>query len=208
MAKTVIDFRFVELRYELWCLKQYRQSLERQLEIMWKNAALLAGSDPDYELADQERRETVESVIPRYYRGPFLITLWSVFESGIFDISRYIAEKKGVALNLSDIKGDTPRERWNKYFTHVLKWDLGIATADWTRLREIQDLRNAIAHTNGRITLLNDTLARKIRSWAKQNRGIKLRYDLILLSAKYIDDAGVFVDRVLSGIVERVLKET
>lgn len=214
MAKIQIDFRFVELGYELWGLERYREVLEEQVKFLrdqkeiqakaWLKQEGICPGNAGYHIAMQEVSELVDGVVPRFYRGPFLVALWSIFESGMEEISRYVSEKRGAGLRLRDIYGRTPEDKWRKYFEYVLDYDLRIDESSWKRLEELRALRNALAHSNGRVGLLKDDLSNKIKRWAEENRGIYIHLDFVTVSQKYAKEANDLVQNLLTDLISRV----
>jgi hypothetical protein len=216
MTKIHVDLRFAELEYELWGLDKYRTLLEDQIAFLQEQETIRTRAelkskgyepgDGDYELSMQELYDLIKGIIPRFYRGPFLVALWGIFESGIDEISRYIAEEKKCALRLRDIAGRDLKEKLSKYFNHVLKYDLGIESKTWNKLEEIKILRNVIAHSNGRISLSGD-LKSKVERWARDKRGIDIYYDFLILSDKYIQFASSTIIDILTGLISRTKKD-
>jgi hypothetical protein len=213
MTEILLDFRFVELDYELWGLEQYRGILEEQVVYLQSQKTAqaearlkkegLTPDDPDYDLAMQELSELIHGVIPRFYRGPFLVALWGVFESGIEEVGRYIADKKHTPLRLSDIQGRSPKERCEKYFTHILNFDLGIDGDKWKQLEELRTIRNALAHCNGRISLLKKDARSQILCWVKDDRGIYIDFDFLILSKQYLETANLLIQQLLTDLIAR-----
>lgn len=212
MTKIHVDLRFAELEYELWGLDKYRALLEDHIAFLQEQETIRVRAelktkgyepgDGDYELIMQELYDLIKGIIPRFYRGPFLVSLWGIFESGIEEISRHIAEKRGSHLLLRDIQGKNPKDRWSKYFTHVLKWNIGIHNDKWNKLEEIRTLRNVIAHSNGRLSLSGNHKA-KIERWARERRGIDIYYDFLILSDEYIQFASSTIIDILTGLITR-----
>jgi len=218
LDRIEIDFRFVELQYELWALDAYRETLEEQIEVLRRNKKAdvlaqlekdgLTPDDPEYHSEYEMVYTLVDEIVPRFYRGPYLVALYGIFESAIEEMAGYIATQKGIALRLRDISGRTARERWSKYYSHVLDYEIGINESTWTKIEELRELRNAISHCNGRLSLLNPNLADKIRGWVAEKRGITTDYEFLLLSKEYLESAAVLVVSTIETMVERVKGDT
>lgn len=214
MSRVEIDLRFVDLQYELLALDAYRETLEEQLVVLRRarkadiEAQLkkdgLTPDDPEFHWEYESVFTLVDEIVPRFYRGPYLVALYGIFESAMEEIASYVANKKGISLRLRDISGRSPRERWSKYFRLVLNYDIGIHEKTWSELEELRELRNAISHCNGRIGLLNPSLASKIKSWAKENRGIHVDYEFLLLSKDYLESVAILVVDTIEKMLERV----
>lgn len=207
------DFRFVQLDWELHSLGWYREKLEellafqRDQERTRLNAELAKLDDPaDRQAAWQEEEALVDEVMPRFSRGPFLISLWAVFESGMNEIADYIAKAKGLRLRVADLDKRTGLGRWKKYFSAVADFELGIEEAAWQRLVELYDVRNLLAHANGRLDGGTD-LCKKVRKWCAEGRGLAEGSRFLLVSDEYARSAHELVSGVLLRLTSRVKAE-
>jgi hypothetical protein len=212
VPKIKLDFRFTDLEHEVWSIGKYREVLEEQLTLA-KEQALQRVHDAERQedIGEEDRGLAIaqayvlgEEVLPRFYRGPFLITLWAVFELAITEVADYLAEKKGASLKLSDIKGRDQREQWTKYYTHVIEYPLQFEEITWQRFKELRQIRNVLAHSNGR---LDDKTRRKIEPWCIENSGLLLHYDLLHISAEYVREAEMLVTTTLTSLVRRVKED-
>ena len=52
---------------------------------------------------------------------PFLVALWSAYESAIINIASYLQKRDNISLNLQNIQGDNFLKRAKKYFDDVLQ---------------------------------------------------------------------------------------
>ena len=207
-----VDFRFVELEHELDSLSTFREVFEEQLNFVEDqqrirlNARFASAEwdDADRQVASQEVDFLVEEVLPRFFRGPFLISLWAVFESGMIELADYLAEKKQLPLKLRDIRGCNPFDQWNKYYTHVAGYSLGFDESTRQKLEELRLVRNALAHANGRIDLVKQRDREKLEMWCAEDRGLHTRFHLLIFSVEYTREAEVLVTEALSGLLSRV----
>jgi hypothetical protein len=217
MTKIDGDLRFVEIGYELWGLAHYRETLEEQIiqladqkkrEVRKRLASEgLTPDDPEYSSEVQQIDTLTDEVLPRFFRGPFLISLWAVFESGMNEIGEYLGSRRATVLRPRDIRGRDPKDTWAKYFDHVVKYPLGIDDTTWQRLDELREVRNAMAHANGRVELLAEPLRRKIEEWCAEQRGLSTYFGLLIIAAVYVRDANELVDDTLSSLIARVRKD-
>lgn len=215
MSKIKIDFRFIDLEHEVWSLGKYREVLEEQLTLA-KGQALQRAHDTerqadlgeaDRELAIAQAYVLGEEVLPRFYRGPFLITLWAVFESGITEVADYLAEMKGISIKLRDIKGSNQRDQWTKFYTHVAEYPLQLKEVTWQRFEELRQVRNVLAHSNGRLDRLADDRRKKIEQWCAEGRGLRSYHDLLHISAEYVREAEMLVADTLVSLIRTVRKD-
>lgn len=210
-----MDFRFVELDHEVTSLATYREILEEQLTIRKDQERLRLRArlmSPESEMDDAERQFAneevnilVEEILPRFFRGPYLIALWALFESGIIEVADFIAMTKPLSLKLRDIRGRGPKDQWNKYFTHIASYPLGFTDCTWERLEELRQVRNVLAHANGRLDLVKDDKSRrKLEKWCRENRGLSEHSNLLIVSADYTRAAQILVTDTLSSLISRV----
>lgn len=213
MSKLVIDFRFVEIDYELWALGEYLDMLEQQLPVLRNQAREqtyaqlrdeeVEADDPEVDFAFQELDELVERVLPRFFRNPFLVTLWAIYESAIIGIADYLKEQQGQALGIQDIRGGF-LDRARKYFDYVLELPLCTDAQVWQRLRMMMVLRNAIAHGNGRIAAINKGSQKKIESWAQGNIDISIPHGNLTISEHFLRETYTIVNESLNDLLHRV----
>ena len=129
VAKIHVDFRFIGLEHELLSLAKYREVFEEQLtflkdqERVRLRARLTSAEsemdDAERQFASEQVDLLVEEILPRFFRGPYLIALWALFESAIIELADYLAKKKQLLLKLRDVRGRDPMDKWNKYYSHV-----------------------------------------------------------------------------------------
>jgi len=214
VVRIHVDFRFVELETELQSLSKYREVFEEQLNFVkdqerTRLRARFASpvsemDDADRQFASEEVDNLVEEILPRFFRGPYLIALCALFESGVIELADYLAEEKQLSLKLSDIQARKPLKRWDKYYTHVARFPLGFDDSTWERLEELRVVRNVLAHSNGRLDLAEESARRKVKKWCKENRGLYVHFDLLIVSAEYTRAAQVLVIDTLSILIDRV----
>ena len=217
MAKIHVDFRFIDLEHELWSLGKFRELFEEQLTFLKDQErvrlrARLSGTesemdDAERQFASEQVELLVEEVLPRFFRGPYLIALWALFESGMIELADYLAQRKQLPLKLRDVRGRDPVEQWNKYFTHVASFPLGVAESTWENLDELRQVRHILAHANGRLDLAEESTRRKVERWCGETRGLRAHFNLLIVSAEYTRSAQVLVTDTPSGLIGRVRTE-
>jgi hypothetical protein len=212
-----VDFRFVDLDHELSSLVRYREIFEEQLiflkeqERVRLRARLISREseldDAERQFAREEVDLLVEEILPRFFRGPYLIALWALFESGIIEVADYLATTKQLSLRLRDFRGRDPKDQWNKYYTHIAGYPLGFSDFAWARLEELRQVRHVLAHANGRLDLAEDSARRKLETWCGENRGLSAHFNLLIVSGDYTRAAQKLVTDTLSCLTGRVRAE-
>src|SRR5271169_130595 len=158
MTWVHIDLRFADVLYELSAAEQYIASFERQLPLLVKqerdnliariNSEGLDNNDGETTLYQQEFYDLTENVLPRFFRGTIIVTVWAIFEAGVIDVAKQLKSEQNKTLDIDDLKGDF-LERAKKYFRHILNLPLNDSSKEWQHIKMLLVLRNAIAHCNG-----------------------------------------------------------
>jgi hypothetical protein len=208
MAVIDIDLRFVDVTYELWALREYREVLERQLiairsDLEAQLKARLKGEDDEEEqsLAHQEHDELAEHILPRMFRCPLLVSLFAVYESGVTDVAEYVRGQRGATLRLDDMRRADFLDRAKLYFEHVLHFPLVRSEGEWHRLRMLATLRNMQAHANGRSRASPPSVVKKLYGW--EQLGVELHFGRLEISETFLRSMLETVDGTLSDLVAR-----
>jgi hypothetical protein len=188
-----MPFLFADIKYEISVLGEFLETLEKQLHYLHEQAAIQRDAklrktknDVDRIIERDEFWEKTENVLPRFFRGPFLVSLWAVYESGVYEIANDKRKEQGIGLKLQDIKGSFP-ENAKKYFKHVLKTPLCNDNTLWQELMRLSDLRNLLAHGNGKLeSIKNIKDWKKFYKWEDDNIGITFYMGLLILSKDFL----------------------
>ncbi len=175
MSKTRrLYFRLSGVSLEINTLEEHLELIEEQIgrstrlatcELDSKREELrndVTADEYDWDMLYLRHRCYVEVTVPRVLRNPFLISLFAVYESSVTTIAELIQEDKGQKLSLDDIRRNDFLERAKRYYRHILQFELSTDNERWKRLKELSDLRHAIAHANGRFEAISEGLRRRI----------------------------------------------
>ena len=87
-----------------------------------------------------------------------------------------------------------------KYYRYVLQFELSTDNESWKRLKLLYDLRNAMAHANGRLDMVKgDKRKKRILS----ERGVEDRYGFIVVSGDFLRETFEVVKGEVSGLTGR-----
>lgn len=210
-----IDLRLFDVSYELRALKDHLGLVEQEImrirneEEDRLHASLkregLSPNDDDWDIFRQEFYEKTEFLLPRFLRVPFLVALYAVYESAVIEVSRKMQRKLSQAISIDDLRGDF-LERAKKYYEHILRFKLCTRPRHWERITMLSELRNAIAHANGRVEMLNPGVQKKISKWEKQKLGLSMDYGYIIIDAKLAKNLLESVQSSLTDLVDRFKK--
>lgn len=210
--KINIDFRLLDVSLELNALDDHYELIEKQITHLnrvekealdqYRKKENLTPEDPEWDFARQEFDRKVEFLIPRFFWGPFIVSVYAVFETSVMEIARLMqySLKQGIALN--DLRGDF-LERAKKYYKHVLNFDLYCNDKDWQQIKILTDIRHAIAHANGRVDMLSDGIKRKLKEIENQNIGISIYYNYLIVDPCFSKEAFSAVKSILENLVDR-----
>lgn len=211
--KMDIDFRLVEVKLELVALEDYLKLLEQQIKHVKTSLKppidtlmeehCLSPDSPEWAEAYEHYDYMNEFLLPCFFRAPFLVTLYSVYEAAVTEIADLIQKKQGQGISLTDIKGSDFLDRAKKYYKHILKFKLYEDCTEWQYITMLSTLRHAFAHTNGRFKMLRKRAKDKIRKWEKDHKGLEIHFDHIIVDETLLQKIFGSVQNSLKKLVER-----
>ena len=206
----MIDFRLLELSMDISTLESHIDLIEKQIvqgeeaaerEFQDRLRESNAQGEDQWDLLHQEKYFRVEFVLPRVLRGPFLVTLFSVYETAMTEIAKLIQARRGIQSSLDDRRGDLLR-RAKKYYSNVPDFELSKDNQHWERLTQLSRLRNAIAHSNGRLNMI----PREIKEKLLKIDGVSDRFGYIVVDENFLRQTFTMVKDELEGLVARYKK--
>jgi hypothetical protein len=213
MVKINVDFRLLDVSLELHALEEYLETMEKQIDLLTASEKLnleaairkqnITPDDPEWQFEHQNYDHRVDFLLPRFFRGPFLVSLYAVYEASVTEIARLIQKAQGKAISIDDLRGDDFLDRAKKYYTHVLSFDLCTDNSAWQQIRMLSEVRNAIAHTNGRIKMLRSRSREKIHAWEKKQIGIDSNWGYIVVDRAFVWRTFSKVQLSLENLVQR-----
>ncbi len=206
-----IDCRLLDASIELDALEEHLRLIENQMEDIERTERNkteayirkegLCPNDPEWQIAWQKYDCRIDQ-LPRFFRGTFLVVLYAAYESIVTEVGHLIQDKQSQKKKINDLKGDF-LERAKKYYKHILKFDLYSEEKVWQQIRMLSTLRNAFAHANGRLEMLNEKSKKKIKKWEKEKRGISMYYGYIICEASIVADIFGAVRGSLEDLIKR-----
>ena len=130
------------------------------------------------------------------------MALYAAYESIVTEIAHSIQVKQSQKIKLDDLRGGF-LERAKKYYKHILKFDLYSEEKVWQQIRMLPTLRNAFAHANGRLEMLNEKSKKEMKKWEKEKRGISTDYGYIICEVNIVADIFGAVRDSLEDLIER-----
>lgn len=209
------DFRLLEVESELYALEDHLNLIEGQIEEFQRKERLrldtyirtekLSPYEPEWHMAIQEYDERIELLLPRFFRGPFLVTLYAVYESAVTEVAQLVQQSLPQGISIKDRKGDFLK-RAKEYYKDIPNFDLYTEDKEWQEIDMLAELRNSFAHVNGRLEMLNEKSKKKIKHWAKQKKGITTYSGYIVCDAKIVAEIFQNVRNSLKNLLDRYKK--
>ena len=206
-----LDDRLIKIELELFALEDHLNLIEQQIrnkefEKIKSRQNIkklsLTPEDPEWYWEQQELDYIVEFLIPRFFRSPFLVSLYAVYESAIIEIAKLIQQHKLIAISINDLRGDF-LDRAKKYYKDVINFPFCSDKKAWQKINMFVEIRHAIAHANGRIEMLRPKTQTKLKIWEKQNIGISSMDGFVVIGEGFLRDSLRLISNFLNDLVER-----
>jgi hypothetical protein len=209
-----MDFILIDVSAEIYAIEEFLEIMEKQIEHIKKSQKsildkalkekkLNSDDHPEWDELYQNYDRLVEFLLPCFFRGPFLISLYAIYEAAVTEIARLLQKDKGQALSINDLRGADFLDRAEKYYMHILHFDLYVDKSAWEQIKMLSEIRNAIAHTNGRIDVLRENAKKRILDWVEKKIGINLYWGSIVVDAAFLEKTFLCVRTSLLNLVER-----
>lgn len=105
--------------------------------------------DPSFFFDDEMHK--YNKVFPKHYFNPLLLSLYSLFENWLKQLCDLDSKRGFSNVKVSDLAGNNYIEKSRKYLSIVAELNLTEIEKDWQKIKQIQKVRNAIAHNNSNI---------------------------------------------------------
>jgi hypothetical protein len=209
-----LDFPGISFGYESWALESYLNVLEEQISHAQAQYRLRA----ERELAKEKTKieyleygaklseidEAADNQIPRFFRIAAIISIWGLFESFITDFAVYVGKRDGIGFAFRDVRAHNFRSQTEKYFEGVLRIQLPWSPQERECLVRLQELRNFIAHRNGRLIDLPHKKEKEIRNLVAKIANVGIDGSSVVVSATYISDAAALVFELVGRLNQQL----
>ena len=217
MKFRVPHFDLVELEADLSVLKKHLDFVEEQMTFQSEKSEHelnIRLTTSNYDPEDPRDRDTmgdeyyyhqhwVSENLPRLVVNPFIVALWSVFESVVKEMADLIQKKQGEALGLADIKGKHLVDRIEKYYQHILHFPLDLNSSRKEKLNLLGAIRNTIAHHNGRLDRMSSANQKAIREGNVDGISESSDGSYLVIEVKYARSAFELIEQHLRMLFDR-----
>lgn len=198
-----LSYPGISFGYESWALGSYVKVLDEQISHACDQYRLraereLEKAEPKLEREEywsklSEIEDAAEKEIPRFFRIGALVPIWGLFESFLLDFALWVGKREKAKLSFRDIRAPHFRGQIEKYFEGILQIELPWSVEEREGLGHLQELRNFIAHRNGRLMDLPLDKEREVKALVAKVSGVSIENSTLVVSAEYIDAAAKLV---------------
>jgi hypothetical protein len=103
----------------------------------------------DIEMEEYDLAKTVDEILPKVFRGGFVISMWSVFEACVKDMAEYTRRQRKIPFGLQDLRAGDFLGQTEKFFEGALGLKAFPDKSMRRKIEELRGLRNALAHHDG-----------------------------------------------------------
>lgn len=210
--KIDFDFRLLDVSMELHALEDLYELIEKQLEHLrhveqatlseYRHKEKLTPEEPEWDISRQECDHKVEFLLPRFFWGSFIISLYAVYETSVIEVANLLQKHQNQGISINDLKGEfIPKSK--KYYDKLLKFELCGDEKVWQRIKDFANVRHAIAHANGRIEMLTKENKNAITKLLKEKSGISTYHNYLIVDSSFAKESLQNVSLSLKSLVER-----
>jgi len=140
------------------------------------------------------RPESAQEIFKRLLYNNYFLSLWAAYESGLKEISRYLSKSNGLddyGKYVRNIRSRNFVKDCYNYFKEIYGIEIPLPNPfDQSHLSHLYNLRNIIAHGNGRINDIDVSSKIKkykdLEEWISSQKGITIEeYGWICLSGDF-----------------------
>lgn len=152
-------------------------------------------------------KSEIENLIPTNFYGSFIIVLYAALESAISDVAAYVQKKESAQLSLSDLREANTLKRLSLYLETLMKQPLKASVEVTKFLRQLQLVRNVLAHAGGSLRDQRQNRRAELQELADENIGVLIENNSLVVTTAFLQrslsSAVVFVNSLLEQVVER-----
>jgi len=211
-VKFIVDLSFIGLEAELRSFKKYKTLVTENLPIWiefertraWDEMVSSLGDaaphDDELEIEFAPARHDIEQHLPRNFRVGLVITLCSVMEAGLGEITSYVGRPSNKTLDdLPKVKREGFVDRVFRFMRQELNLSPAIGQLTEDRMRLLYRVRNKLAHGNGRAQTADDM--NKFVEWESMKIGLSVHHEFLNVSQDFIDETHRVVDEGLAALI-------
>jgi len=206
---------FLEASGEVFAIEDYYEELENQITTVQKTQRLkldalirkekLTPENAEWHEAIQGYDHWVDFLLPRFFRGPFLVSLYALYESVVTEVAVLIHAKHPHLKRFSTFSRREKLsflERAGKYYDEILGIELCPDEPTWYRLGVLSEFRNAVAHANGRVEMLRPEKRTVVLDFIRSIPDVDIHSGYITFGKAFVSDTAHIVINDLRRLID------
>ncbi|MBN3584824.1 hypothetical protein JYB64_20700 [Algoriphagus aestuarii] len=208
MVKEQIRMQFSEF-------KEFVDEVSTDLQLKVKKVdadyKTILESDPESEdliflIEDYRKYQEMHS---KFLFNPMLLSIYGYFEIWLKKVCDYNHGKRFSNITVSDLAGQNYIERSRIYLEKVAEISLDDLTEEWTRIKQIQNIRNLIAHNFSNV-IKNSARPVNEQSFFQLLKNEQYIYldeqfgDFYIEDKRFIHDVVDLMQKYLFGVIDKV----
>lgn len=196
------ETELMDIKTDIYLLHRQMDLVKEQLNSEWdkfeKNKSIDVSEIEEEDLLEKHMIEyekqrikdlekSLKNNLSQIIINPFIVSLWSLYETVITDFAEILREKKGISKKLYEADGNYFMARVVNYFEKDLERNLYLSKKHSEDFRLLGDIRNSIAHHYGKVSALRKQVQNNIRHKDYLELQVHPDKDKIILSLKFAE---------------------
>jgi hypothetical protein len=154
------------------------------------------------ERKDWER--SVKTQLDRLLRGSFIVSLWSVWETGVIASVDALKTRAGVTTELRDVRAPNVLRRFERFLSEHFDIDLAASVEERTTLQQMMVARHVLAHVHGLVARASKRHMNQLIQWDGGDTGIRVFRDRLFIDLSFAERAWNVSDTTMRRLIGRV----
>ena len=202
-----ISIRLSAVERYLDLLTEFVPHIQDQTLTRWKANIQRKSSELTMEdIVDEieDVKSVIEHLIPSNFYGSFVISLYAAVESSVTEIAGYVQKKESARLSLSDLRESNTLKRLSLFLETLMKETLNAPQDVIESVRQLQLVRNVLAHANGSLKEQRQDRRTDLLRLAESKVGILVENNSVVVTAPYLRYAFSSAESFLRSLLAQV----
>ncbi len=143
----------------------------------------------------------VEEYFPNIQRGSLLMSIFTILEHGLNNLCNALKKNKDLKLKIDDMHGSSIN-RARLYLSKVAHLNLVSTEDSWSKLKDIQKIRNIFAHRAGELKPGKDD--DKIRKIIKHSPHLAIKDNTIFIKKTFLPHFLKIINEFFSALLAEI----
>lgn len=188
-------------------IKDKQTEIEKSYDAAMEGFNSDADDDFDPSLYFDDDIHKYNEVFPKHYFNPLLLSLYGLFENWLKRLCDLDSRRGFTNVKVGDLSGSNYIEKSRKYLSIVAEINMDKTDKDWQKIKQIQKVRNAIAHNDSNIkTDKNKELEKQeLYNYLKQDIRVELNEKLgtfYIKEKEYLYEVIELIENYLNVVIK------